>query len=56
MCTSRISQTADLIGRITLVGLFAAMATQQTVALVALLGHPGEVDLLDIASRVASIA
>jgi protein-S-isoprenylcysteine O-methyltransferase Ste14 len=48
-----MSQTADLIGRIALVTLFAAMATQQTVAL---FGHPGEADVLDIATRVASIA
>jgi protein-S-isoprenylcysteine O-methyltransferase Ste14 len=56
MSTSRMSQTADFIGRIALVGLFAAMATQQTVALVAFVGHPGDVDFLDVATRVASIA
>jgi protein-S-isoprenylcysteine O-methyltransferase Ste14 len=48
-----MSQAADLVGRIALVTLFAAMATQQTVAL---FGHPGETDVLDIATRVASIA
>ena len=53
MHTPRMSQTADLIGRIALVTLFAAMATQQTVAL---FRHPGEADVLDIATRVASIA
>jgi hypothetical protein len=56
MYTSRMKQAADLTGRIVLVGLFAAMATQQTVALVALFGHPGELDFLDVATRVASIA
>jgi protein-S-isoprenylcysteine O-methyltransferase Ste14 len=53
MYTPRMSQAADLVGRIALVTLFAAMATQQTVAL---FGHPGESDVLDIATRVASIA
>jgi protein-S-isoprenylcysteine O-methyltransferase Ste14 len=56
MYTPRLSQTADLIGRMALVGLFSVLATQQTVALVALFGHPGEADVLDIAARVASIA
>jgi protein-S-isoprenylcysteine O-methyltransferase Ste14 len=56
MYTPRMKQAADLAGRIVLVGLFAAMATQQTVALIALFGHAGEVDFLDVATRVASIA
>jgi protein-S-isoprenylcysteine O-methyltransferase Ste14 len=55
MYSSRIPKAGDFIGRLALVGSFGAMATYQTVALVALFGDSSELDFLDLAIRLASI-
>jgi protein-S-isoprenylcysteine O-methyltransferase Ste14 len=51
-----IGRIADFAGRIALVVFFGALATSQTVAVVALFGQAGETRLLDLAIPVASIA
>jgi protein-S-isoprenylcysteine O-methyltransferase Ste14 len=51
-----INKAADFAGRVALVGLFAALAAYQTAGLIAHLQAPGALDLLDIATRLASIA
>lgn len=56
MDTSRANKVGDFVGRIALVGIFAAMATNQTLAVIAGFGDSGEPRFLDLATRVASIA
>lgn len=56
MDTSRVSIVGDFVGRIALVAIFAAMATNQTLAVIARFGDSGEPRFLDLATRVASIA
>jgi protein-S-isoprenylcysteine O-methyltransferase Ste14 len=56
MDTSRVSKVADFAGRFALVVFFAAMATNQTLALIALFRDSGEASILDLAIRMASIA
>jgi protein-S-isoprenylcysteine O-methyltransferase Ste14 len=56
MDTSRAGQVADLVGRIALVTFFAAMATLQISAVIALFADSSAPSFLDVASRLASIA
>ncbi len=52
----RVSKVGDFVGRIALVGIFAALATNRTLAVIALFGGSGEPRFLDLAIRLASIA
>ena len=52
----RMNALGDFAGRFALVVIFAAMATHQVMALIALISSPGELDFLDLAIRMASIA
>ena len=56
MDASRVNSVGDFAGRIALVGIFAAMATSQTLAVIALFGDSGEPRFLDLATRLAGIA
>lgn len=55
MDTSRVNRVGDFIGRTGLVVFFAAMAANQTRAVIVLLGS-GEPRFLDLATRLSSIA
>jgi protein-S-isoprenylcysteine O-methyltransferase Ste14 len=56
MDTSRVNKIGDFVGRTALVVIFAAIATNQTLAVIALYGDSGEPGFLDLATRLASIA
>jgi hypothetical protein len=56
MNSSRVSEVGDLVGRIALVGIFAAMAIVQTLAIIAIVRDSGEPHFLDLATRLAIIA
>jgi protein-S-isoprenylcysteine O-methyltransferase Ste14 len=56
MDTARVSKVGDLVGQIALVATFAAMAINQTLAVIALFGDAGAPRFLDLATRLASIA
>jgi len=56
MRTLRTDQAADFTGRLVLAGLFAGLATYQTMSLIAHLKDSSELNLLDLATRLASIA
>lgn len=56
MQTYRMNALGDFAGRLALVVIFAAMATYQVMALVARIGDSSELDFLDLAIRIASIA
>jgi protein-S-isoprenylcysteine O-methyltransferase Ste14 len=52
----RMKELGDFAGRFSLVVIFAAMATYQVMALIALIRDSGELDFLDLAIRIATIA
>jgi protein-S-isoprenylcysteine O-methyltransferase Ste14 len=52
----RINKIADFSGRIALVGIFGSLATNQTLAAIAIFGKAEELRLLDLMIAVASIA
>jgi protein-S-isoprenylcysteine O-methyltransferase Ste14 len=56
MDNPQVSQVADFIGRAAVAGLFTYMATNQTLAAIALFQEAGEPRFLDLATRLASIA
>lgn len=56
MDASRVNKVGDFVGRTALVGIFAALAANQTLAVIALFGNSGEQGFLDLATRLASIA
>jgi protein-S-isoprenylcysteine O-methyltransferase Ste14 len=56
MDASRVNKVGDFVGRTALVGIFAALAANQTLAVIALFGDSGEQGFLDLATRLASIA
>lgn len=51
-----VNRVADLAGRIALVVMFAAVATNQTLGVIGLFEDYGEPGFLDLATRLASIA
>jgi protein-S-isoprenylcysteine O-methyltransferase Ste14 len=50
------NEFSDVVGRLALVALFAALATYQVAALIGLFRDPSELDVLDLAIRLASVA
>lgn len=56
MHISRMDKAGDFAGRVALVVMFAALATYQTAGLIAHLQGSSELDVLDLATRLASIA
>jgi protein-S-isoprenylcysteine O-methyltransferase Ste14 len=56
MDASRVNKVGDFVGRTALVGIFAALAANQTLAVIALFRNSGEQGFLDLATRLASIA
>jgi protein-S-isoprenylcysteine O-methyltransferase Ste14 len=56
MDTSRVIKVGEFVGRIALVGIFAAWATIQMLGVIALFGDSGEPRFLDLATRLAGIA